>query len=423
MSDPTYPVFPIFAFLGFTLALMPIPWHLEAWNSATCYYMIWASLACLNKFVNSLIWANNILDIAPVWCDISTRIIIGASVGIPAASLCINRRLYLIARVQAVSITTAEKKRAIFIDSIFCVLFPIICMVLAYVVQGHRYNIYEEIGCYPAIYNTIAAYFLVNWWPVVLGLISAVYCVLSLKAFTARRAQFKQFLTSGQSSLTFSRYFRLMALATTELLFTIPVSSYAIYLNATAQPIEPWVSWSYVHYDFSRIEQVPSILWRSDRQLVIALELGQWLNPVCALIFFAYFGLASEARSHYKSAALRIGRLFGFHRTQSAKCAIQSADHGFMRHEKAGLPRLPPSYSETAFTYKSDLPLPPSMNTLQSKDISVNMCPLLHQHDDSTEPGSLSLPSSPSTANSDSTVFDDVESQSRRHGLSVFNAS
>lgn len=126
MSDPTYPLFPIFAFLGFILALIPLPWHFEAWNSATCYYMIWASLACLNKFVNAVVWANNALDPAPVWCDIcqyqilsleicnayfgiiATRIIIGASVGIPAASLCINRRLYLIARLHAISVTRAE---------------------------------------------------------------------------------------------------------------------------------------------------------------------------------------------------------------------------------------------------------------------------------------------------------------------------
>ena len=32
----------------------------------------------------------------------------GASVGLPAASLCINRRLYLIASVQTVTVTRAE---------------------------------------------------------------------------------------------------------------------------------------------------------------------------------------------------------------------------------------------------------------------------------------------------------------------------
>lgn len=42
----------------------------------------------------------------------ATRIIIGASIGIPAASLCINRRLYIIATLQTASITRAEVSRA-----------------------------------------------------------------------------------------------------------------------------------------------------------------------------------------------------------------------------------------------------------------------------------------------------------------------
>lgn len=323
MAGPTYPLFPIAAFIGSVLALLPLPWHFEALNSATCYYMIWASLACMNQFVNSVVWANNALNPAPVWCDISTRITIGASVAIPAASLCINRRLYLIAETQAISVTRSDKRRAMLIDTLICVLFPAICMGFAYIVQGHRYNIYEEIGCYPSVYNALPAYFLVNWWPIVLGLISAVYCILSLRHFTRRRAQFKQFLSSKHSSLTFGRYFRLMALATTELLFTIPVSSYAIYLNATAQPIEPWVSWSYVHYKFSRIEQIPSLIWRTNRQLAIALQLGQWLNPLCAIIFFAYFGLAEEARRHYKAAFWSFVKVVGFSSPVSRRGAQQ----------------------------------------------------------------------------------------------------
>lgn len=43
----------------------------------------------------------------------------------------------------------------------------------AYVVQGHRFNIFEDIGCYPVVYNTLPAYFLANMWPVVIGVISA----------------------------------------------------------------------------------------------------------------------------------------------------------------------------------------------------------------------------------------------------------
>ena len=70
-SDPTYPLLPVFAFLGFIVALIPLPWHLQAWNAGTCVYMIWASFACLIQFVNAIVWRDTALDYAPVWCDIS----------------------------------------------------------------------------------------------------------------------------------------------------------------------------------------------------------------------------------------------------------------------------------------------------------------------------------------------------------------
>ena len=69
-ADPTYPLYPIIAFLGFVLALTPLPWHFQSWNSGTCYYMVWTALACLNQFINSIVWANNAINVAPVWCDI-----------------------------------------------------------------------------------------------------------------------------------------------------------------------------------------------------------------------------------------------------------------------------------------------------------------------------------------------------------------
>lgn len=125
MADLTYPLFPIFAFLGFILSLIPLPWHLQAWNSGTCYYMIWTSLACMNQFINSIVWHGNALNPAPVWCDIcahdnflhrrlywedflATRILLGTAVGIPASSVCIMRRLYQISSVHAVTITREE---------------------------------------------------------------------------------------------------------------------------------------------------------------------------------------------------------------------------------------------------------------------------------------------------------------------------
>jgi len=263
--------------------------------------MMWSALSCLNQFVNAVIWSGNALNSAPAFCEISTRITIGASVGIPAASLCINRRLYSIARVRAVVIGDAEKRRAIFIDTIICVLLPVICMALAYVVQGHRYDIFEDLGCRPAIYNTIPAYFLVFMWPAVIGLVSAVYCCMSLRALFARQAQFNQFLASG-TSLTASRYFRLMGLAMTDLLLSVPFGIYEIYSNATGGTIQPWKGWADTHFNFDRVNQYPAGLWRANPQSAVPLELNRWLIPACAFIFFSYFGFAEEARKNYWSA-------------------------------------------------------------------------------------------------------------------------
>jgi hypothetical protein len=124
-TDASYPAFPIFAFIAFVLVLIPLPWHFQAWNSGTCLFMIWTAVGCLNLFINSIVWRNNAIDWAPIWCDICTccrgftcfslsnsiiasRIIVGLAVAIPAASLCINRRLYKIASCQTVTITLAH---------------------------------------------------------------------------------------------------------------------------------------------------------------------------------------------------------------------------------------------------------------------------------------------------------------------------
>ena len=121
-QDPTYPLYSVMSFLGFVVVLIPFSWHLQAWNAGTCAYMFWVSFACLIEFINSLIWSGNLYNNIPVWCDIckhpltlsfrisdpfflflATKFMVGAAVGVVASSLCIVRRLYGIASIQAVS--------------------------------------------------------------------------------------------------------------------------------------------------------------------------------------------------------------------------------------------------------------------------------------------------------------------------------
>jgi len=156
--------------------------------------------------------------------------------------------------------------------------------------------------------------------------VSAVYCILSIKAFNQSRTQIKEILSSN-SNLSASRYFRLMALAGVEILCTVPLASYDLYLNVKAG-ITPWVSWDNVHFGFSRVDQTASIVWRSDPILNSSLEITRWAIVICAFIFFGFFGFADEAKKNYRGALDSVAKRMGYTRTGTASGIFSSNGTG-----------------------------------------------------------------------------------------------
>ena len=61
---------------------------------------------------------------------IATRFSVGISIAVPAAILCINRRLYLLASPTSLIPTQADKIRELIIDLVIGIGLPIIVMVL-----------------------------------------------------------------------------------------------------------------------------------------------------------------------------------------------------------------------------------------------------------------------------------------------------
>ncbi|KAJ3914768.1 pheromone receptor [Lentinula edodes] len=301
-SDPTYPLFPVLAFIGFILCAIPLSWHLQAWNSGTCAFMIWTGLTCLVTCVNSIVWAENALNVAPVWCDISAQIVLGASVGIPASTLCISRRLYHITSTQTVSITRDDKLRAIYAD---------LAIAADIIVQGHRFDIFEEYGCSTVTFNSIVAYFLYYMWPVAIGLVSLIYSSMVLRTFYVRRIQFNQAISSN-GMIKPSRYLRLMLLAMIDIMCTIPIGTYTIYVSLESVPLNPWISWDDTHFDFKRVQLIPAVIWRSNPATYTSLQITRWLPIVCAFVFFALFGFAEEAMKNYRRAFWFVARRLGF---------------------------------------------------------------------------------------------------------------
>jgi len=68
-----------------------------------------------------------------------------------------------------------QKKIALWIDIFFGLIFPVIVMAASYVVQDHRFNVFEGVGCQFPEWQSVASICIVHIWPVVLSLVSAIY--------------------------------------------------------------------------------------------------------------------------------------------------------------------------------------------------------------------------------------------------------
>lgn len=305
----SYPngLFSAASFIGFLLSVIPFPWHFEAWNTGTCLYMAWTGVSCMNQFINSVLWTNNVYNWSPVWCDISSRIIIAANFGIPASSLCINRRLYHISSVRSITITKDEKRRAVMVDLAIGLGLPLIFTVLQYIPQGHRFDIWEDVGCFPFTYNTLVGIFIVHVPPIFFGLVAGIYAILTIRSFVQLRCQFKEVL-SKCNNLTTSRYLRLVILATVEVIGTIPLGALSISFNV--RQMEPWISWEDTHSNFSQIRQIPAAVWRNS-PAEPGLEFTRWIHIALAILFFSLFGFAEEAMKNYRLAASTVAKYVG----------------------------------------------------------------------------------------------------------------
>jgi pheromone a factor receptor len=122
---------------------------------------------------------------------------------------------------------------------------------------------------------------------------------LTIRNLTRRRSELKQLLSSG-SDLNSGYYFRLMGVATSELLLTLPLGSYALYGNLRG--LKPWRGWSDTHLQFSHVNQYPSLIWKSYHDNIVGFELSRWSSVLCAFIFFAFFGFTDDVRKSYRIA-------------------------------------------------------------------------------------------------------------------------
>ncbi|KAJ7597588.1 pheromone receptor [Mycena floridula] len=302
-------VFSIFAFSSFIITSIPVWWLLKSSNIPACFYLFWLAAPCLTLGINSVIWNGSLVNYAPVWCDITTRILIASTFGLPACCLAIYRRLYLICSSRSAGQTSTigvsifsnmQYILYLFADLGICLGIPLFGLVLRD--SGHRFDIIEDFGCRAFTYLTPVAFVLVLVPPLILGLISGIYGYLCIRLLIReRREMLKTSKTQGHisDSTDYILYKRLMLMAALEIVLDVPLSIYVIYANA-AHGVSPWISWEDTHYNFSRVGLIPASLWRNVPEALVSTEFDRWTYIALSIISFLAFGFTQQAFEHYR---------------------------------------------------------------------------------------------------------------------------
>ncbi|KAJ7608500.1 Rcb2.42 [Mycena polygramma] len=297
---------PIGAFIATFIVLIPLPWHWRARNVPTLSLIGWLFIANITYAVNSVIWAGNVELVAQVWCDIATKLQVGSSTGLPTCCLCLCIHLERIASVRQVRTTPEEKRRRMIFDLLMCWGLPCITMALHYVVQGHRFDLVEDFGCRAAIYVSLASIFLVWLPPLIIVVLTLGFASAALYHFFRRRLTFARHLQAA-SSLTPSRYFRLMAMALVQMLWTTIVT--VADMAFTLRPgLRPWISWDSVHSNFGRIAVFPSVF--IPQQTLVITYFIWWTIPISAFLFASFFAFGQDAKREYAACWHTVVRLF-----------------------------------------------------------------------------------------------------------------
>ncbi|EGO01494.1 hypothetical protein SERLA73DRAFT_49512 [Serpula lacrymans var. lacrymans S7.3] len=311
-ASSTNHAFSVFGFLGSISMIILLPMHFRAKNISLCLYIVWTSICCLVYSVNSVVWDDNVENWAPVWCDISSRLLTASTAGNQMGLLFISRRLYRIINMTAVNQSSHQIRRDIIIELSLGIGLPLLLLLFQYIVEFERFIIVENMGCFPATLITPPAFPLVIIWSAVFALVTALYAGFAIHATLKRKAYKREVMQSDQH-LKVSHYWRLLAFSGIGIICSVSVGLTTTIYIAILQPSEitPY-SWNSVHSNLSQILQYPVSEWASSSITDFWLESNRWFPVFYALTFFAFLGFTKDARQSYRLSCLWVIRCMGF---------------------------------------------------------------------------------------------------------------
>ncbi|KZV65150.1 STE3-domain-containing protein [Peniophora sp. CONT] len=320
-ADPSYPLYPIACLLASIMLLLVLTTGLvrQSWNLGVTFLCFWLFFENLSYVVDAFVWSDNADLKLYVYCDIASRIQMVSYITKPMATLMITRRLYLIASLQSVELSSKAARRwDLAVEWTLGFVIPLLVAgPIYYVNQGSRFLVLEGFGCTNAPVTSILEYLTDESWTILAPLVSIIFYYPKVARMYYRQRRDADSFLSSNSSVSRTSYLRIFILASIDILLTLPVGIVTLTLDITAAlspgfPFSFYPGWTFVHSNWEPVG-IPYADIQADGTVQLALiYFSQWTSPVLAFAIFGLFGVTSEARTSYWRIVCTVGGWFGW---------------------------------------------------------------------------------------------------------------
>jgi pheromone a factor receptor len=323
MSDPTAPLYtaaiilPILAFPSWIFCVPALFWQFRQGNIAA------GSLINFFNSINPLIWPRDNLDewwSGNVWCDINVRLQIGAIAGTTASAAMIVRKLARVMDTRSLTVSTSKssKRREQFLEVAWCWGYPLVLILVYYVVQPVRYMLYTIQGCLNA-YDTSWPSVVLNFmWAPITTLVAAVYAgksplpssptisyflltptpgILTYRLYRYRR-EFARLVAARNT--TKSRFVRLFLICLIVILVYLPYTTWLLTNLIAATRGHDAYSWNRIH-DPATFNTISKVAMYGN------VPVDKWGQVATGYVLFFVFGTGADAWKLYRQMALTVG--------------------------------------------------------------------------------------------------------------------
>ncbi|VDB95525.1 unnamed protein product [Peniophora sp. CBMAI 1063] len=299
----------------------------QSWNLGVAFLCFWLFWENLTGGIDSIVWADNADIKLDVYCDIVSHIQEITAVVKPMSTLIITRRLYLITSLRSVEPpTTAARRWTLAIEWILGLGIPLLVAgPLYYVVQWLRFEVDGAFGCGDSPDGSILNILLIKSWTLIPPFVSITFYYPHVaRVFYRHSREIDNFLQSNDS-VSRTNYFRILALASIDVLLTLPFGIATVVLevkNLLASGTIPlYFGWTYDHTDWQPESYSYTFIVSEGTFDVAQLYFAKWTSPILAFAIFGLFGVTSEARASYWRIICTLCGWFGWKPTLHARRA------------------------------------------------------------------------------------------------------